>query len=35
VKAANVKKVVDDGNATVAAICTGAVAAKCKQYGVQ
>jgi len=35
VTADKVEQVVKDGNAQVSQICTGAVAAKCKQYGVQ
>jgi D-xylose transport system substrate-binding protein len=33
--ASGVEKVVQDGNATASAICTGNVAAACKKYGVQ
>ncbi len=35
VKADNVEKVVQDGNATASAICTGAVAKACAKYGVK
>jgi D-xylose transport system substrate-binding protein len=35
VTASTVEKVVSDGNATVAQVCTGAVAAACTKYGVK